>query len=667
VTVSSGGVVDVYDAEVAGGATLSLTRGTVGDDIYVAPGGVVKGPGALTGQTYVQGAIRGVSIEGQLELASGGTARDVIVAVDGSLQIDLGATDRGATALSGALINVIGSASRVVVGRKGEEYVNSGGVDSGAIIQAGGEALVYSGGLASRDLIRRGGLLLLDGGIAAGDRIQSGGTLAIEAQVTGKVTPGRVTRTTVVEGVTLASGAFVNVDSATVAKGGTVRLRPGTIVTGLDVDAGGAVVGPGVLAGFTTDAGLVRGATIGDPAKDAFGDIFVLSGGTLNCATIAGDGEAFLDSGAAASDLSVSHGGVVVGPGDLAGFNWIAGQLSGVTLAAGAEVELVSGGTASGVALANDRTPLQTDLEIDSGGAATGTEVGSNTREVIRFGGVASGTAVLSGGLEIVLIGGTTTGTQVSGGGAEIILWGGSTLGATVLNDGVEVIASGGVARDLSLRSGGVLVDNGLVRIGGAGTLAGTLEGWGAVVETGGGDLVLRDDGRRFAGEAEIEGGTIVLAASHALGWGYVEFVQPSTGSAVLQIDAADAPKAGGTFANWIADFSGFGEAIDLRSLAFVSGASAEVVCSTLVLRDGGATYRFDIAGVTAPAYSVTSDGHGGTLIRTTAVDPGVARFAQAAAAFAPPAAARVALVSSSTTGLTPFLHATASATAGHL
>jgi len=205
-----------------------------------------------------------------------------------------------------------------------------------------------------------------------------------------------------------------------------------------------------------------------------------------------------------------------------------------------------------------------------------------------------------------------------------------------------------------------------VVRIGGAGTLAGTLDGWGAVVETGGGELVLHDDGRRFAGEAEIRGGTIVLAASHALGAGYVEFDQPSNGPAVLRIDAADAPKAGGTFANWIVDFSGFDEAIDLRNIAFVAGASAEVVCSTLVLRDGGATYRFDVAGVTAPAYLVTSDGHGGTLIRTTAVDPAVARFAQAAAAFAPPAAARAALISS-TTGSTLCLHATASATASHL
>ena len=76
------------------------------------------------------------------------------------------------------------------------------------------------------------------------------------------------------------------------------------------------------------------------------------------------------------------------------------------------------------------------------------------------------------------------------------------------------------------------------------------------------------------------------------------------------------------------------------------------------MLTDGGATYTFEIAGTVAGAYPVLSDGHGGTLIV-----PAVTRFTHAAAAFAPADAAKTALVSStSPTGQTPFLHATASA-----
>jgi hypothetical protein len=149
---------------------------------------------------------------------------------------------------------------------------------------------------------------------------------------------------------------------------------------------------------------------------------------------------------------------------------------------------------------------------------------------------------------------------------------------------------------------------------------------------------------------------------SHALGTGSLTFAAPANGSATLLIAAAGAPQAGTTFANTINDFAGAHEALDLSNLAFVSGASATVVGSTLVL-NGGKIYKFELGGSTAGAYAVASDGHGGSLI-----DPKTVAFAQAAAALAPSAAARTALVSSTAPVVqTPFAHATASAGAGHL
>jgi autotransporter passenger strand-loop-strand repeat protein len=246
-------------------------------------------------------------------------------------------------------------------------------------------------------------------------------------------------------------------------------------------------------------------------------------------------------------------------------------------------------------------------------------------------------------------------------GGLAYVYSGGLDNDAVVSSGGTETISSGGTAVGLSVLAGGVLVDDGEARIAGAGTLAGNLSGSGAVIETGGGTLGLSGaDDLKFAGKAVISGGTIELATKDALGSGYVQFVEPATGSAVLQIDAADAPKAGGTFANVISNFSGANEDIDLTSIAFVSGASATVVGSTLVLTDGGKTYTFDVAGGIADAYPVLSDGHGGTLI-----DPKAIAFTQTAAAFAPSDAAKTAPVSStSPMAHTPFLHATASATA---
>jgi autotransporter passenger strand-loop-strand repeat protein len=297
---------------------------------------------------------------------------------------------------------------------------------------------------------------------------------------------------------------------------------------------------------------------------------------------------------------------------------------------------------------------------VFASGSARGTVLGDGAEELVSSGGVAVATTISSGGRAVLSSGGDAVDATVSSGGILYVLASGRTDETVVSSGGEEVVSSGGGALRLSLASGGVVVDDGEVRIGGAGTLDGTLTGSGAIVQDGTGDLVLGDSGAGFSGKAAIESGTVELASAGALGTGYVQFVEPATGSAVLQIDAADAPAAGGTFANVISNFSGAHEDIDLRSIAFVAGASATISGSTLVLSDGGKTYKFKLEGGVAGAYPILSDGHGGTLI-----DPQVARFAHTAAAFAPSDAATAALVSStSPIARTPFLHAAASA--GH-
>jgi autotransporter passenger strand-loop-strand repeat protein len=232
-----------------------------------------------------------------------------------------------------------------------------------------------------------------------------------------------------------------------------------------------------------------------------------------------------------------------------------------------------------------------------------------------------------------------------------------------VLSGGEAYVASGGLAFGTTVQNGGLLLDDGEVRIAGSGTLAGILAGSGVLLKTGGGgDLVLGGLGADFTGDALISGGTIELATSGALGRGSVTFSQPTAGSARLQIDAADAPAAGRTFSETISNFDGPGEDIDLRSLAFVPGASATVVGHDLVLTDGGKAYTFELAGGVAGAYPVLGDGHGGTQIDTQ-----VALFAQTAATLAPSGAASLALASTaSPTSQTTFLHAAASEGGGH-
>ena len=207
-----------------------------------------------------------------------------------------------------------------------------------------------------------------------------------------------------------------------------------------------------------------------------------------------------------------------------------------------------------------------------------------------------------------------------------------------------EIVDAGGTAVGLSVQSGGLLVDNGQVSIAGDSIFDGVLSGSGSIIEAAGGDLVLAGSVNGFTGRAVISGGTMELASAGAFGSSSIVFSEPSTGSAVLQIDAPGTPIAGGTFANVISNFSGPNDYIDLRGIAYVSGATVTVSGHILTLSEGGKTYQFKLAGSIGASFPVLSDGHGGTLI-----DPKAAVFVQAAAAFAPLDASTMALASSST------------------
>ena len=548
VTVSSGGAIRLVAATVESGVTLSLAAAAaVGGALTIASGGLLRGPGAVDGADLVAGSASGVTlaIGADVTILSGGHASGLTVSGDSELLVNAGGIATG-TVVADGLFDVYGSAAGGQVA--GEEFIEPGGFASGDTVQSNAFLILSHGGTASDESVRSGGT------------VDYGGDIAADLTLAG----GPQTSKTVLSGVTVNSGGYIDLEDPTVLSGVTLDLEAGVSAYGLTVSSGGVALGAGELEGAITDAGQVTATTL------VGGDLTLLSGGTL-AATV------------------VSSGGAVEAYG---------GVLSGDT--------------------------------ISSGG-----------RDVIRSGGLASGVTVLAGGVEYVLSGGTTTGT-------------------TVDNGGQEFVSSGGEVRAIALLAGATLLDDGEVRMSGAGELAGTLTGSGLIAQTASGSLVLSGSDAAFSGAAVIEAGTIELATSAALGTGYAQFEAPASGTAVLQIDAADAPAAGGTFANTILNFSAAGEDIDLRSIAYVSGASATVSGGVLVLSDGGNVYKFKLAGTTAGAYPVTSDGHGGTLI-----DPKALAFTHSLAAFAPSDAAKTALVSStSPAGQTPFAHAAASA--GH-
>jgi autotransporter passenger strand-loop-strand repeat protein len=301
------------------------------------------------------------------------------------------------------------------------------------------------------------------------------------------------------------------------------------------------------------------------------------------------------------------------------------GTASGTSVRSGGREFVSSGGAASSATVLSGGADY-----VYAGASAVGTIVRNGGKELVSSGGAASGTVVASGGIQDLRTSGTADATQVESGGAEVVSSGGTASGVTV--------SSGG---DLEVASGGAVV------ISGAGTLAGSLTGAGAIVESGGGDLVLSGLGAAFRGQAVISGGTIELSTSGALGKGSVVFAGAAR-SSVLRIDAADAPAAGGVFADTLSNFSASIDEIDLRGVAYVSAASATLAGAELVLTDGGHSYRFDLAGAVGSAFTVTSDGFGGTLI-----EPRAGVFTQAAAALAPTNAASLPAGSSGTSDRT--------------
>ena len=784
VVVLSGG--ELKNTTILSGGSATLAAGALGRSLLVSGGGALLGAGDLTGSVRVAGALSGLTVGGQLngqstvEILAGGSANGVILAdVQGEngfteFLVDSGGSATGTVISSGAFFENYGLASATIVSAGGEadlfagavtvgdtvrfdgsEVVSSGGVASGTTVQRGGVEIVYSGGAASGAATQSGGTFDLYGGTATGVLIQSGGALGYFGDIASNLTAGQMTSATVLSGVTVSSGGFIDLENDTVLNGVTVSVRAGGIVEDMTVNAGAVVLGPGELEGAITVAGVISGVTIGD-AYNNFNFVEIESGGaarsiiladvagpyggqTLNVDsgasvtgtvvsaasiladhgsarttivasggvenvfsgglstsdTISNGGSALLFGGLAAG-IIVRAGGVVSGLGTTSGARLHGGRetLSSGSYAAGTEVvssgilTLLGGSTASGTQLyrggretvssgsvaSRSRVLDKGVIDVYADGTTVSTALSAG-QEVVSSGGVASRTQVHHGGALYVFGGGEAFATNVSGSAKELVSSGAVTSGTTVLEGGTQalyagaiassttisygakaVVASGATMVDPDLLSRGKLIDNGMVVMSGNGGLAGILSGSGQISEAGG-VLVLDSDATKFTGSAVISGGTIELAKAGALGSAGVEFVEPPTGSSVLQVDAADTLVIGGTLANTLSDFDGTNESLDLRGVVYVSGATATVSGSQLVLTEGSRTYHFKLAGAVATdGYSVVSDGAGGTII-----DPQVTAMAQAMAAFTAGSGGLAPAVSATSSSTTALFGATAS------
>ncbi len=243
------------------------------------------------------------------------------------------------------------------------------------------------------------------------------------------------------------------------------------------------------------------------------------------------------------------------------------GSQSGLVVAAGTELDVLSGGVSTSASIAG-REVLSGGVDsggsvqaggsqvVSAGGAATAALVNAGGNQTVGSGGLASGTQV--GGSETVLAGGTSSNTvlqaglggfgaatetvtgravstTVSSGGTLIVLGGGTASASTVSAHGMEMVSAGGTALlgtvtasgSLQVLTGGTvtstLILGGELLMGGidsAGVVSGTqLVGPGglAVGETvaaGGGEVV--GAGGRVS--ASVVQGTVALSGGSAAG-----------------------------------------------------------------------------------------------------------------------------------------------------
>jgi antigen 43 len=263
--VLSGGEVDY--SNILSGASATLSSGAVAFELDILSGGVVRGPGEITGGWLESGAtITGVTAEG-LDLR-GGTAIDLTV-VGGpveaggfaNLYVSSGAGATGTVVSSGGIVWDYGSATDTLIESGGLEYIGSGGYGAGDTVQSGGEEVFDTDSVASGILVQHGGVLEL-GGAASDVTVQSGATLAFGGDLTSNFTAGVVTSTTTVRGATVSSGAFLTLFDATVMSGVTVTLTSGVIADNLTVARGGLVEGSGELGGPPAVLGGYAGYTM---------------------------------------------------------------------------------------------------------------------------------------------------------------------------------------------------------------------------------------------------------------------------------------------------------------------------------------------------------------------------------------------------------------------
>ena len=456
--------------------------------------------------------------------------------------------DPGPLPVTGTLvIENGGSASNIGVRDEGSVDVQSGGV------------LTNFGGIPDPDGgypdIYGGAQVTIEKGATASNGNLGGGYLTVAGNATDLTTAGeQITISGSVSGLTAQQDGYPDhggfSDVTTVQDGGKL----------LD----SMLSGPGVLV-------TQLGATASAIALDGFLD----SGLSPNSPAPTG-GETLLEQAASTiTDLTATGGS----------FSYLEGYTGDLTVAAQAAV-FVGGGLAGADVTGGDRDVYQflgipVEDAVPSGEASVNLNYETFQGLDIVSGGHALG--VIDDGLMAVESGGQATDVDVQ---ATLGVFTGGTAVDATLDAGSQTLLGG----RLVYVGSGTTVDKGAILSttlsdAGSGQTPVITESFttGQVVQNGTGTLVL-DAFNTFGGGIVIENGTVELAAANAAGaGGGVRFVEPASGTPVLEtlkLDPAFAGAVSGATTEYFPGVSGFGlgTVVDLTGQAFQRGDTVSVI-----------------------------------------------------------------------------------------
>ena len=484
-----------------------------------------------------------------------GTASGTLLSFGGMADISGGGSAISTTVIDGSTLDIHagGTATATALGSGGTETVSGGGLDSGASVGSSGLLAVSVGGTAEAPSGASGGTLLVDSGLASGVAIAAGGTLQL-AGGTASLAAGSGAAAAVLQFVNGAFGNFGYAQAGTLAIAGTVMPAA-------------------VIGGF--DSGSLSYADVIDLAGVAFDSAGTATLGSGNVLTVSESGHSYQIAFATAQGFGAEsfqlHSDGASGTDIVLGNQTVSAgsSASGIAVNGGAELIVLSGGTADATSLHGGT------LVISAGGSAVATLIGAGSETDAGF---ASLTSVGADGVEAILSGGVASGTTIGSGGSATVVSGGTADASVISTGGLLLVHSGGSASAPSVASGGTLEI-----AGGTAVLASGDAGSGAA-------LVFGSYGGFYTVTLEPTGGTLEILGS----------AMPA--ATIIGFDA-------GGVSN--------GDVIDLAGIALDSSGTANLGSgNVLTVSEGGHSYvlAFDPAQLFGgKSFHLQSDGGSGT------------------------------------------------------